>query len=334
LFSGVRSGLRYARHSPLMRALIVRNLSFSVCASALWALLPVIARDQLSLGAGGFGLLSAGFGVGAIAGALTIPRQLQRVSLNSVVSAAILLWVGATLLIASTALTAVALVGMFGAGAAWVGVLASLSAGTQSAAPAWVRARAVAMNLVAMQASLALGSAVWGSLASLFGIGVALAASAGVMSLLLVLNRRVRVRLGNDADVMPGAQLPDLGLAVPPLPDDGPVLIQVEYRIAPENVPAFLRAIHAVERTRRRNGADDWRVFRDIAEQDCFVERYIISSWAEYVRQRSRMTVSDRQSQERVAKLQQPDVEIRVSRLIGIDPRQVVATVSKSSDAD
>ena len=271
--------------------------------------------------------------MGAIAGALTIPRQLQRVSLNTVVSAAILLWVGATLLIASTALTAVALVGMVGAGAAWVGVLASLSAGTQSAAPAWVRARAVAMNLVAMQASLALGSAAWGSLASLFGIGVALAASAAVMSLLLILNRRVRVRLGNDADVTPGAQLPDLGLAVPPLPDDGPVLIQVEYRIAPENVAAFLRAIHAIERTRRRNGADDWRVFRDIAAQDCFVERYIISSWAEYVRQRSRMTVSDRQLQERVSKLQHPGIEIRVSRLIGIGPREVAETVSKSSDA-
>jgi MFS family permease len=334
LLSGVRSGLRYARHSPLMRALITRNLSFSVCASALWALLPVIARDQLSLGAGGFGLLSAGFGIGAVIGAMTIPRQIQRVSLNTVVTSAILLWVGATLLIASTAMTMVALVGMFGAGAAWVGVLASLSAGTQSAAPAWVRARAVAMNLVALQASLALGSAVWGSLASLFGIGVALAASAGVMLLLLVLNRRVRVRLGNDADVTPGAQLPDLGLAVPPLPDDGPVLIQVEYRIAPENVAAFLRAIHAIERTRRRNGADDWRVFRDIAEQDCFVERYIISSWAEYVRQRSRMTVTDRQLQEYVSKLQQPEVEIRVSRLIGIDPRDVAETVSKSSDAD
>jgi hypothetical protein len=99
-------------------------------------------------------------------------------------------------------------------------------------------------------------------------------------------------------------------------------------------VAAFLRAIHAIERTRRRNGADDWRVFRDIAEQDCFVERYIISSWAEYVRQRSRMTVSDRQLQERVSKLQHPGAEIRVSRLIGIAPREVAETVSKSSDAD
>jgi hypothetical protein len=213
-------------------------------------------------------------------------------------------------------------------------VLASLSAGTQSAAPAWVRARAVAMNLVAVQASLALGSALWGSLASLFTIQVALAVSASVMLLLLLLNRRVRVRLGNDADVTPGAQLPDLGLTAPPRPDDGPVLIQVEYRVAPENVAAFLRAIHAIERTRRRNGADDWRVFRDIAEEDCFVERYIISSWAEYVRQRSRMTVTDRQLQERVAKLQRPEVEIRVSRLIGIDARDVAEAEGKDREAD
>ncbi len=333
LFSGVRSGLRYARHSPLMRALIIRNLSFSVCASVLWALLPVIARDQLLLGAGGFGLLSAGFGAGAVVGALTITRQIQRLSLNTVVNSSILLWIAAILLIASTSLTIVALVAMFAAGAAWVGVFASLSTGTQSAAPAWVRARAVAMNLVAVQASLALGSAIWGSLASFFDIRTALGASAAIMCFLLILNRQVRVRLGNDADVTPGAKLPDLSLAVPPLPDDGPVLIQVEYKIAPDNVTAFLRAIHGIERTRRRNGAEDWRVFRDIAEQDCFVERYIISSWAEYVRQRSRMTVTDRQLQERVVKLQKQDVEIRVSRLIGIDPRDVAEMAGKGDDA-
>jgi MFS family permease len=323
VLSGVWSGVRYARHSPLMRALIVRNLSFSICASALWALLPVIARDQLGLGAGGFGLLSAGFGIGAVIGAMTIPRQIQRISLNTVVIASLLLWVASTILIAYSGTTSLALVGMFGSGAAWVGVLASLSAGTQSAAPAWVRARAVAMNLVAVQASLAVGSAVWGSLASAFGIQDALAASAAMMLFLLLLNRRVRVRLGNDAEVTPAAQLPDLGLAAPPRPDDGPVLIQVEYRISPENVAPFLHAIHAIERTRRRNGADEWRVFRDIAEQDCFVERYIIASWAEYVRQRSRMTVTDRQLQARVTTFQRPDVEIRVSRLIGIDAREV-----------
>ena len=273
LFSGVLSGLRYARHSPAMRSLIIRNLCFSVCASALWALLPVIARDQLSLGAGGYGLLSASFGIGAVIGALSIPRQLQRRSLNAVVASGVLLWTAATLLIAATSITAIALMGALGAGVAWVCVLASLSAGTQSAAPAWVRARAVAMNLVAVQASLAVGSVLWGTLASAAGTQVALAVAGSLMFLLYVVTRRIRVEMGSEADVTPGVQLPDLAIAVPPLPDDGPVLIQLEYQIDPGHRDAFFRAIHRVGRTRRRNGATSWRVFRDLGEEGRFVER-------------------------------------------------------------
>ena len=319
LISGIQSGLRFARHSPPMLALIVRNLSFSVCASALWALLPVIARDQLGLGAGGFGLLSASFGIGAIAGALYTPHQLRRVPLNTVVSAGVLLWAIAVLLIASTHTTAIALAGACAAGAAWVSVLASLAAGTQSTAPAWVRARAVAMSLVAMQASLALGSVLWGWLASAEGTRSALVVSAVAMLALLALSYRVRVKMGGEADVTPGLQLPDMAIAVEPLPDDGPVLIQVEYQIDAENREAFLRAIQTIEPTRRRNGASSWRVFRDLAEDGRFVERFIITSWAEYVRLRTRMTVADRQIQDRVFQLQRPGVEIRISRLIGTD---------------
>lgn len=322
LLSGIQSGLRYTRHSPAMRALISRNLSFCICASALWALLPVIARDQLGLGAGGFGMLSASFGIGAVVGALWIPRQQHRLSLNTAVTSGFFLWMAAMLLIAATGTTAIALVGTCAAGAAWVSVLPSLSAATQSTAPAWVRARAVSMNLVAMQASLAAGSALWGWLAALSGTRIALAASAGAMLALLALSYKVRVRLGDEADVTPGVQLPDLAIAVEPLPDDGPVLIQVQYQIDPGNREAFLRAIHLTERTRRRNGASDWRVFRDLGEDGRFVERFIVTSWAEYVRLRTRMTMADRQVQERVEQFQQPGVPIRVTRLISSDWRE------------
>jgi len=235
-----------------------------------------------------------------------------------VVTSGVLLWTAATLLIAAADYTAVALAGALGAGVAWVCVLASLSAGTQSTAPAWVRARAVAMNLVAVQASLALGSVLWGAVASAAGTRVALAASAALLFLLHLVNRGVQVRMGTEADVTPGVQLPDLAIAVEPLPDDGPVLIQIEYRIAPENQEAFLRAIHAVARVRRRNGASSWRVFRDLGEDGLFVERFVIASWAEYVRLRTRMTVADRKLQDRVEELQRPDTTLRVSRLIGI----------------
>lgn len=316
LLSGIRSGLRFTRHSPAMRALISRNLSFSVCASALWALLPVIAREQLGLGAGGFGMLSASFGIGAVVGGLTIPRQLRRLSLNAVVTLGFFLWMAATLLIASTGSAAVAVAGMFAAGAAWVSVLPNLAAGTQSTAPAWVRARAVSMNLVAMQASLALGSVIWGWLAAAYGTRVALAISAASMLVLLALSYKVRVKLGDEADVTPGIKLPDLAIAVEPLPDDGPVLIQLQYQIDPGNRVAFFRAIHSIEPTRRRNGASDWRVFRDLGVDGRFVERFILTSWAEYVRLRSRMTMADRQLQDRVEEFQQPGVPILVSRLI------------------
>ncbi len=316
LLSGMRSGLRYVRHSPPMRALMGRTLMFSMCASSLLALLPLVARDQLGLDAGGFGLLSGSFGIGAVVWVLALQPRLQKLTLNMAVNAGFLLWMAATLLIVFSDNTAVALAGTFTAGAAWVAVLPSLSAGMQSTAPAWVRARAVAMNLVAFQASLALGGVLWGWLASVAGVRVAIITSSVVMLALLVLSHRVKVKMGEEADVTPGTQLPDLAIAVEPLPDDGPVLIQVQYLIDPAKHDAFLLAIHANEPARRRIGASDWRVFRDLGEEGRYVERFIVTSWAEYVRLRSRMTMADQIAQDRVESFLLPGTGIEVSRLI------------------
>jgi MFS family permease len=323
VLSGVMSGLRFARHSAAMRAFVIRNLTFAVCASAFWALLPVIARDQLGLSAGGFGLLSAAFGSGAVTGALLIPGQMQRKSLNSIVKSGIVLWTLSTVLISLTVHASLALVGAFGAGMAWVTVFATLSAGTQSSAPAWVRARAVGMNLVAVQAMIALGSAAWGAIASATGTRIALGASAGLMLVLYLANRRIRVQMGTEADITPSTHLGELPSTIQPLPDDGPVLIQIEYQIDPSKRREFLRAIQAVGGTRRRNGAASWRVYRDISADGRFVERFVLTSWSEYVRLRTRMTVADRTLQERVDALQSPGTTIRVSRLIGISERDL-----------
>jgi MFS family permease len=324
LLSGVTSGLRFARHSASMRAFIIRNLTFAVCASAFWALLPVIARDQLGLGAGGFGLLSAAFGTGAVTGALALPGQLQRQSLNGLVRSGTMLWVAAIVLVAVTPWTGLALVGAFGTGMAWVTVFASLSAGTQSAAPAWVRARAVAMNFVAVQASIALGSAFWGAMASGTGIRIALGISAAAMLVLYAANRGVRVKMGNEADVTPSLHLPELAPTIQPLPEDGPVLIQIVYQVDADKRTAFLRAMHAMGPTRRRNGAASWRVYRDIGQEGRFVERYVLTSWSEYVRLRTRMTIADRDLQARVEALQRADVPIQVSRLIGVSEDDLI----------
>jgi len=318
--SAIGSGIRFARHSRPIRALFLRNVCFSVCGSALWALLPLVARDQFAMGAGGFGFLLGVFGVGAVIGAFALPQHLQRVSLNALVNSGVLLWAVATVLIVSSTLLPLATLGVGMAGAAWVSVLSSLSAGTQSSAPAWVRARVLAINLLAVQASIAVGSAMWGALASLMGIRITLAVSAAVLLALLALTRKVHVALGDEAGMTAGAQLPELSVAVEPLPDDGPVLIQIEYRIAPANRAAFLRAMHDIESTRRRNGASSWRLFRDLEDEERFVERFVITSWAEYIRLRTRFTITDHDLQSRVLKLQRPEVPIRISRLLAVAP--------------
>ena len=178
------------------------------------------------------------------------------------------------------------------------------------------------MNLVAMQACLAIGSVLWGASASATGTRVALAASAVVDARAAsCCNRRVRVRMGTEADVTPGVQLPELAIAVEPRArrrsGADPGRVPDRRR---SNRDAFLRAI---QRSSRRGAATAPRAGACSAtsgEDGRFVERFIIASWAEYVRLRTRMTMADRRLQERVNELQRADVPIRVSRLIGVGP--------------
>ncbi len=103
------------------------------------------------------------------------------------------------------------------------------------------------------------------------------------------------------------------------IPRRGPILIQIEYQIDPPDREAFVDAIRRVGPTRRRNGATSWRVFRAIGVEGRYVERYVVESWAEYLRLRSRMTMADRAVLSQAQDLQSAEVPLRVSRFIGVD---------------
>ena len=72
-FAAIRAGLRYARSSAQLRATLVRSAGFFLFGSALWALLPLVARGPLAGGPGLYGALLTGVGTGAVAGALLLP---------------------------------------------------------------------------------------------------------------------------------------------------------------------------------------------------------------------------------------------------------------------
>jgi predicted MFS family arabinose efflux permease len=93
--SALRAGGQYVRYAHVVRRLLRRTALFLVPASALWALLPVVASQRLGQGAGGYGLLLGALGVGAIVGAVLLPQVRARLSTNALLVAASLVYAAA-----------------------------------------------------------------------------------------------------------------------------------------------------------------------------------------------------------------------------------------------
>ena len=172
LLDSILEGLRYVRLSKLVLSVLVRTAVFSLAATAIWALMPLLAQP---FGPTGFGVLVGSFGVGALAGAVILPRIRPRVSLDGLIGLAILTLAAVTFASGRVhQLGALCLV-MFIGGTAWIGILASLNYAAQTMAPPWVRARSLSMYLLVMQGGMAVGSAIWGAVAARVGVPTALA---------------------------------------------------------------------------------------------------------------------------------------------------------------
>jgi MFS family permease/quinol monooxygenase YgiN len=294
IWGAIRAGVRYVRHSPDMRALTARVLAFVIPTSAYWALLPVGAAQRWRLGSLGYGLLLAAFGSGAVAAAALLPGIRRKTSLDRLTSFAGAASCAALLVCAifrSPWLLAVASVA---SGASWMALLSTLSILSQTLVPEWIRTRSVAVYVLGTQGGLALGSALWGVAADGFGLKVAFAAAAVLAALGAAVSRMRWFRLSriDSEDLVPSVRWPSP--AARPNMDDGPVLVTVEYSVEQGRENEFRTAMRDVRRIRRRDGAVRWELFRDLAEATCFVETFVVESWAEHLRQHGRMTVADR----------------------------------------
>jgi MFS family permease len=177
-------GLRYARQEPRIRTVLVRTLLFSVFASVFWALLPLIARK---FGAEGFGTMLAFFGLGALVGAGVLAQARRHLSPDAIIVYATLVFAIALCGLVRSPSLAVASAFSAAAGLAWISILATLNLAAQTAAPAWVRARVISMYVLVLQGGLALGSAVWGAMASSSGVQFTLTFAAAALTAGLLL---------------------------------------------------------------------------------------------------------------------------------------------------
>ncbi len=297
--NAMRSGLRYARYNPRLRAALIRAAGFFPLASVYWALLPLVARQQLGGGPELYGVLVGAIGGGAVAGAFAL-RAKARLGADGTVAAATVLTALALVLLAVARDPATALVGCALAGISWIAVIATLNVSVQLALPGWVRGRGLAIFATVQFAGLAVGSAVWGRAAQAIGLPAAhLAAAIALVALIPVL-RRWRLSGGHDLDLAPSLHWPSPVLAGEVEPDRGPVLVTVEYTVAPSDREAFLAAVAKLAGERRRDGAYDWDVYEDAAQEGVFVETFHVDSWLEHMRQHHRVTNADRVLQDAV----------------------------------
>jgi MFS family permease len=308
LLEALRAGARYVRFFGPARTTLIRTALFAGCASALWALLPVVAIGPLDLDSRGLGLLMGCVGTGALCGAVVMPRLRARLGFDLMIALASLALAGGLSVLAWVDETPIVAVALLFTGASWLTVLSSLNTAAQWAAAGWVRARTLAGFQFVMQGSLALGSLVWGLTAGAAGVRTALMIAAAGLLLGVLAGRRWPLAPGTDVDVSPAAHwgTPELGLE--PRPADGPVLVTLEYRVLPERTDEFVAAMTELGRIRRRDGAYAWDLYEDLEDPGRFLETFTVGSWQEHLRQHERGTVADLDVERRVKEMHEgPD---------------------------
>jgi MFS family permease len=292
----IAAGLRYAAHSAPLKIVLWRAGAFFLAASAFWALLPLVARQTLGGDASLYGLMVGAVGLGAVAGALALPRMDKMLGADRLVQAGSLVTMGVLGGLALIPSQALAVAACALAGVGWIWALSSLNVAAQQALPDWVRGRGLALYGLVFFGAMTVGSLVWGGAASQVGIPIALIGAALVMAGGVALMRRKPLPQAA-GDLLPSGHWPEPVVAGTIAGDRGPVMVTIEYRIDRAQEAAFHRALERLSAERRRDGAYQWGLMQDAAEPDRFTEWFLVESWAEHQRQHARVTRADAELQ-------------------------------------
>jgi MFS family permease len=313
----MRVGLNFARQSPVLRIVLLRVFLFFFQSTALIALLPLVARDMHGGGPATFTVMLAALGAGAIAAALLFPRWRERWTRDQFVRAGTLLHAAMSVLVVYVHELWIALPAMALAGVAWISVANSLTVSAQFILPDWVRARGMAIYQTALMAGAAAGSVLWGQVAAWTSVPLAVAAAAAFGFVMLVLLRRLRLEGRVDPDYTPQPAGSALEPAVDVGPDDGPVMVTVEYQIDPARVAGFVDVMQRTRRARLRQGALSWGLFRDAAQPGRYIEYYVDENWIEHQRRLERFSAFDAGLREQRLAFHVGDEPPRVKRYVG-----------------
>jgi MFS family permease len=319
--SAIRAGLRHARYNPHLTATLIRAAAFFLFASAYWALLPLVARQQPDSSPALYGGLLGVIGAGAVGAAFTLVWLKERLGADGLLAAGTVGTALATALFGLSHHPTVALVASLIAGAAWIASLSSLNVSAQVALPEWVRGRGLAVFVTVFFGSMSLGSLLWGEVGTLVGVSPALLLACVGGLATIPLTWRWKLQTGAEADFSPSMHWPTPITLHAVEEDRGPVLVTVEYHIDPKNRAPFLRGLGRVAQERRRDGAYEWGLFEDPAQEGRFVETFLTDSWLEHLRSHERVTKADRILEQVVWRFQL-DGQPKTTHLVGVHPEE------------
>jgi MFS family permease len=294
----MRVGIAFARQSPRLRKVLLRIFLFFVQATALMALLPLVAREMHGGGPATFTVMLSCVGAGAIAAAMLFPRWRARHSSDRFVTVGTLVHAAMSSLIVLVSEVWLALPAMVVLGMAWLSVANSLTIAAQSALPDWIRARGMSIYQMALMGGAAAGSFLWGQVAGASSVRVAVLAAAAFGVLVAVLLRKLRVSGGELPDYTPHPVAIAAEPAGPIGPDEGPVMVTVEYQIDPAQAAAFAEVMQRTRRARLRQGALSWGFFRDVSQPGRCIEYFVDENWLEHLRRLERFSAFDAELRE------------------------------------
>lgn len=312
----IAAGVRYVAGSPAIHRVLLRSAFFCVGASALMALMPLLAKDLIGGGPLTYGLLLGAFGVGAVVGAIGNGRLRQMLSTEAIVRWTSIGFAVATAVAGLSTHLFVTMLALLLAGAGWLLAFATFNVAVQMSAPRWVVARALSIYQMAAFGGLAAGSWLWGEVAASESITWALLLAAVVMLACAGLGHWWPLAQTQELNLDLLRRWKEPRTVVPVEARSGPVVITIEYVICQADVEEFLGAMVERRRVRRRDGARSWRLLRDLADPELWIERYETPTWLDYVRHNSRMTHHDAVISKRLRALHSGPAAPRVRRTI------------------
>ena len=312
----VAAGLRYVALSPNLMRVILRGALFGFSAVAVLALLPLVAKSHAEGGSMLFGALLGCFGMGAIVGAVLNPRIRARYDNENIVRLAFAGFALAAIVLGQTRLVWLQGLAMLPAGASWVLALSLFNVTVQLSTPRWVVARALALYQTATFGGMAAGSWAWGGVAGAHGLPVALTMAGVLLALGAVVGIWLKAPEFGAVDLDPVNRFQEPALRLDLRGRSGPIMVMVDYRIRGEDVPEFLRLMRLRRNIRRRDGARNWALLRDLEHPENWSESYHIATWDEYVRHNLRRTKSDAEVTVALRELHSGEGDPAVHRMI------------------